>query len=271
MDQRPATSTAGSTCSRDARCSTATWRSPTPAAGTTRSRDGTDWKMDPRADLGRIERQQLFIREAVNGLLHELAVVAVQRRRHDSGRHRLGQDRPPTRPDQGRPGAAPGRATRAAHLRPARLQRHGRRRRRAAPRRRGGQPARLLPRRGPGADAVRDDDRPGPRRRRLRPAPADDLPIGFGRHEGADPRRRGRNTAAADHAHARQAARPGRQQADPVLRHRGDGRGRHHRDRRDRRRHAGRGDGRRSATAAVRGRRSRTSRRTRRSASPTAC
>ncbi len=35
--------------------------------------DGTDWKMDPRADLGRIERQQLFIREAVNGLLHDLA------------------------------------------------------------------------------------------------------------------------------------------------------------------------------------------------------
>jgi anionic cell wall polymer biosynthesis LytR-Cps2A-Psr (LCP) family protein len=29
--------------------------------------------MDPRADLGRIERQQFFIREAVNGLLHDLA------------------------------------------------------------------------------------------------------------------------------------------------------------------------------------------------------
>jgi len=35
--------------------------------------DGTEWKMDPRADLGRIERQQLFIREAVNGLLQHLA------------------------------------------------------------------------------------------------------------------------------------------------------------------------------------------------------
>ena len=34
--------------------------------------DGTDWKMDPRADLGRIERQQLFIREAVNGLMHDI-------------------------------------------------------------------------------------------------------------------------------------------------------------------------------------------------------
>ena len=48
--------------------------------------DGTDWEMDPRADLGRIERQQLFIREAVNGLLHDIAVVAVQCRRHDRGR-----------------------------------------------------------------------------------------------------------------------------------------------------------------------------------------
>src|SRR4029450_2737251 len=29
--------------------------------------DGTDWKMDPRADLGRIERQQHFIRGAGGG------------------------------------------------------------------------------------------------------------------------------------------------------------------------------------------------------------
>ena len=34
--------------------------------------NGTDWALDPRADLGRIERQQLFIREAVNGLLHDI-------------------------------------------------------------------------------------------------------------------------------------------------------------------------------------------------------
>ena len=34
--------------------------------------DDSDWTMDPRADLGRIERQQLFIREAVNGLLHDI-------------------------------------------------------------------------------------------------------------------------------------------------------------------------------------------------------
>jgi anionic cell wall polymer biosynthesis LytR-Cps2A-Psr (LCP) family protein len=31
-------------------------------------RDG-DWRIDPRADLGRIERQQLFMRAAVNGAL----------------------------------------------------------------------------------------------------------------------------------------------------------------------------------------------------------
>jgi LCP family protein required for cell wall assembly len=34
--------------------------------------DGTDWKTDPRADLGRIERQQLFMRAAVDGALRKL-------------------------------------------------------------------------------------------------------------------------------------------------------------------------------------------------------
>ncbi len=34
--------------------------------------DGTDWVTDPRADLGRIERQQLFIRAAVDGTLRKL-------------------------------------------------------------------------------------------------------------------------------------------------------------------------------------------------------
>jgi LCP family protein required for cell wall assembly len=34
--------------------------------------DGTDWVIDPRADLGRIERQQHFIREAVGGALAEM-------------------------------------------------------------------------------------------------------------------------------------------------------------------------------------------------------
>lgn len=32
-----------------------------------------DWVSDPRADLGRIERQQFFMRAAVNGLLQEMA------------------------------------------------------------------------------------------------------------------------------------------------------------------------------------------------------
>jgi LCP family protein required for cell wall assembly len=34
--------------------------------------DGTDWVEDPRADLGRIERQQLFMRAAVDGALRKL-------------------------------------------------------------------------------------------------------------------------------------------------------------------------------------------------------
>lgn len=34
--------------------------------------DGTDWVTDPRADLGRIERQQLFMRAAVDGALRKL-------------------------------------------------------------------------------------------------------------------------------------------------------------------------------------------------------
>ena len=34
--------------------------------------DGSRWVLDPRADLGRIERQQLFMRAAVDGALNEL-------------------------------------------------------------------------------------------------------------------------------------------------------------------------------------------------------
>ena len=34
--------------------------------------DGTDWRLDPRADLGRVERQQLFMRAAVDGALRKL-------------------------------------------------------------------------------------------------------------------------------------------------------------------------------------------------------
>ncbi len=35
--------------------------------------DGTDWREDPRADLGRIERQQGFIRAAADQALHDMA------------------------------------------------------------------------------------------------------------------------------------------------------------------------------------------------------
>ena len=34
--------------------------------------DGADWRTDPRSDLGRIERQQLFIRAAVDGTLRKM-------------------------------------------------------------------------------------------------------------------------------------------------------------------------------------------------------
>jgi len=33
---------------------------------------GTDWRVDPRSDLGRIERQQLFMRAAIDGALRKL-------------------------------------------------------------------------------------------------------------------------------------------------------------------------------------------------------
>ena len=70
--------------------------------------DGTDWQIDPRADLGRIERQQLFIREAVNGMLQRHRVVAV---RLPATRSRPSPTRCgsiPARPDQGRASAAQG-------------------------------------------------------------------------------------------------------------------------------------------------------------------
>ena len=51
------------------------------------------------------------------------------------------------------------------------------------------------------------------------------------RREGADPLRRQRHAPAPDHPHQRQAARAGREQAGPLLRHRGDGRRRHRGDR----------------------------------------
>jgi anionic cell wall polymer biosynthesis LytR-Cps2A-Psr (LCP) family protein len=35
--------------------------------------DGSNWVEDPRADLGRIERQQLFMRAAIDGTLHKMS------------------------------------------------------------------------------------------------------------------------------------------------------------------------------------------------------
>ena len=93
-----------------------------------------------------------------------------------------------------------------------------------------------------------------------------------GAAEGTDPLRGQGHAPAPDHAHERQAARAGRQQAGAVLRDRGDGRG-GHRGGRD---HHRAGDGRRDpsrppATARASACASPTSSRTSRSASPTRC
>ena len=63
----PRTPTPGSTSSPAARSSTARRRWPTPAPATTRSGSTASGSRTSRADLGRIERQQLFIRTAVDG------------------------------------------------------------------------------------------------------------------------------------------------------------------------------------------------------------
>ena len=76
---------------------------------------------------------------------------------------------------------------------------------------------------------------------RLMPAAAD---------EGPDPLGWSGHPAAPDHPHQREAARPDREQADPVLRDRGHGRGRDRRDRHRRRRHRGTRSSPRSATGA---------------------
>ena len=195
------------------------------------------------ADLGRIERQQLFIREAVNGCCTTSRPSPFSSATLQS---------PPTSvrsiatvdPSRRSTLARPPQATAAA--------------RRTVGDAAGGlatTPTLLAGRAAPTHRATTD----GARGRRFRPAtaqpildyfrgraeppettdrrPARPTPIGCGGHEGADPRRRRRNPAAADHPHQRQAAGARRQQADPVLRDRGDGRRRDHRDRRDRRRH----------------------------------
>ena len=89
--------------------------------------------------------------------------------------------------------------------------------------------------------------------------------------EGPDPGRRRRHPASSDHPHERQAARADRQQADPLLRHRGHGRGRASRRSASSSATPPTRSGPRSATAPAGASRSPTSRRTRRSASRTAC
>ena len=189
-------------------------------------RDG-DWQEDPRADLGRIERQQQFIRLAVakllqqvqadpfslNGLLEAAtdSVLIDESTRSAAGGWRL---------------EGGGRGGRPADVRAA-----GRRRR---DRRQVGRRAGATGRRRSWTSSVAS-------RHRLQRRPPTTVPGCIARHEGVDPRRRRRHPAAADHAYPRQAARAGRQHADPLLRDRGDGRRRDQGHRRHRRRHRRRG------------------------------
>ena len=169
-------------------------RSPTPAAATTRSSSTASGTTDPTGDIGRIERQQQFIRTPSARLLLR-----------DRGRPVLAQ--PPARRGDGLACASttsldPLQAAGALRRpRPTRLQTYtlpGRRRRdrrqvgARAGRRRRADP-RLLPRR---------------RHRHPRTAPTDGartLPT-LRPMKALDPRRRRRHPAAADHPHAGQAA-----------------------------------------------------------------
>ena len=125
--------------------------------------DGTDWVEDPRADLGRIERQQFFIRSAVNYTLAQIGSSPFSSGDTVQAVAASVRIDPRLDPIKAARGVAQGRRAWSAHVRAAGRGRHGRRRRGAASRRRRRPVARLLPRRGPGAGRVRDhrtgDDR----------------------------------------------------------------------------------------------------------------
>jgi hypothetical protein len=70
--RHPRHSQRGSRSSPGASASTASRRSRSPAAATTRSSATASSGARPRADLGRIERQQFFIRSAVDGTLRKI-------------------------------------------------------------------------------------------------------------------------------------------------------------------------------------------------------
>ena len=118
-------------------------------------RDG-EWRIDPRSDLGRIERQQLFMRAAVNGALVNPPVVAVRFRRRARRGRLVGAHRCLGRSDQGGRGTAPGGRREARHLHAAGVRRRGQRQCDPAPGRRLGSDPRLLPRCRTGPPTHRD-------------------------------------------------------------------------------------------------------------------
>ena len=80
-------------------------------------KDG-EWQEDGRADLGRIERQQLFIRTAVKALLEKVESDPFSHRRPDRCGDGDDQHRPEPRPGAGRRRAARGRRAGPADVQP---------------------------------------------------------------------------------------------------------------------------------------------------------
>ena len=149
---------------------------------------------DRRADLGRIERQQLFIRTTVTKLLQQIESdpFALERPHRGGDVAPCGSTRASTRSRRPTPSARPPRSA-CRHVHAA-----GRGRDEGRPDARSS----CSTRRQPILDYFRGV---GPRRRPPRPCPADRAgaqPYTRTPDEGPDPRRRRRHAAAADHAHA---------------------------------------------------------------------
>ena len=259
----PRTPTPASACNPAARRSTGGM-----ALAYARSRQYQEWSdgewhdQDGAPDLNRIARQQHLPAHGGGGRARRGQQQPVPPRRPDRRRRQRRPSRRSGRSGRGRGGDDRRRPGRHADLHHAGQRGDDRRSVGARARRGRRRDPRLLPWRRTAARRHRVE-RPRPRRLVDRYDPRDD--------EGADPGGWRRHSSPSDHPHQGEAARAGRQQADPVLRRRGDGRRRHRGDRCD---HRGDRDPRSappSATAATSAPRSPTSPRTRHSGWPTAC